>query len=472
MSTTLPPLSPLRPQPPSPGAIAASGWRWGLIGSLNVTGAIVVLQLLHSWLGPVELDLPALLLGALRWLVLLFLVFFLGRVLSLSRPLQDRAFTCVGFAATFFGLAMLVVFFVQLMLESAAWIQTSPTLIQRENRRLESFLGDPEELRRQKRDQVQGELDAALVEAKTAQEKNDLGLLYHNHILPQQLADVDRKVQEDTLVAERGLRPDTSSLALLSHFLSQGPSNQPQDAGVYPALLGSLWMALITLLFAVPIGVGAALYLEEYKSSGPLGYLIQININNLAGVPSVVFGILGAYVFVEMIFKPLEHSYPDIAARNVLGGGLTLGLLTLPVIIVSAQEAIRAVPSSIRQGAYALGATKWQVIWHQVLPLARPGILTGTILALSRAVGEAAPLVLFGALLFVNQDPSLFSRFTVLPMQIFGWADRPAIAVDGQPLEIWRYNAALASILLLLILLALNGIAIFLRNRAQRRTRW
>jgi phosphate transport system permease protein len=151
---------------------------------------------------------------------------------------------------------------------------------------------------------------------------------------------------------------------------------------------------------------------------------------------------------------------------------LTLGLLTLPVVIVSAQEAIRAVPSSIRHGAYALGATQWQVIWHQVLPLARPGILTGTILAVSRAIGEAAPLVLFGALLFVNQDPSLFSRFTILPMQIFGWADRPDISVDGQSVEIWRYNAAMASVVLLVTLLALNAVAIFLRNRAQRRTRW
>jgi phosphate transport system permease protein len=187
----------------------------------------------------------------------------------------------------------------------------------------------------------------------------------------------------------------------------------------------------------------------------------------------VVYGILGAFVFVELIFKPLENHYPDtFAARNVMGGGLTLGLLTLPVVIVSAQEAIRAVPSSLRHGAYALGATHWQTIWGVVLPMARPGILTGTILSLSRAIGEAAPLVLFGALLFVNQDPSLFSRFTVLPMQIFGWADQPAITIDGESIDIWRYNAALASVVLLVLLLTMNGLAIYLRNRAQKRMRY
>jgi phosphate transport system permease protein len=221
-----------------------------------------------------------------------------------------------------------------------------------------------------------------------------------------------------------------------------------------------LLIGLICICFAVPLGVGAAIYLEEYRSAGWLSRLIQVNINNLAGVPSVVYGILGAYVFVEKIFLPLERAHEGIAARNLLGGGLTLALLTLPVIIVAAQEAIRAVPVSLRHGALALGATKWQTIWHHVLPSARPGILTGTILALSRAMGEAAPLVLFGALLFVPDAPSLLSRFTVMPMQIFGWTDRPQ--------ELWRYNAALASVILMVMLLFLNAVAIYLRQRAQR----
>ncbi|MCI0379460.1 MAG: phosphate ABC transporter permease PstA, partial [Gemmataceae bacterium] len=292
-------------------------------------------------------------------------------------------------------------------------------------------------------------------------------------VYEQQFADLEIDVAEKKVVADMPLR-ETSGWSVFTHFLSHGPSSQPQDAGIYPALLGSLWVGLITLLFAVPVGVGAALYLEEYKHSGWLGKLIQVNINNLAGVPSVVYGILGAFVFVELIFKQLENAYPDsgIAARNVLGGGLTLGLLTLPVVIVAAQEAIRAVPSSIRHGAYALGATHWQVIWHNVLPMARPGILTGTILSLSRAIGEAAPLILFGALLFVNQDPSLFTRFTILPMQIFGWADRPAVTVDGETIEIWKYNAAMAIVVLMVMLLAMNAVAIVLRNRAQRRMRY
>ena len=159
----------------------------------------------------------------------------------------------------------------------------------------------------------------------------------------------------------------------------------------------------------------------------------------------------------------------------MLGGGLTLGLLTLPMVIVSAQEAIRAVPLSLRQGAYALGATKWQVMWTIVLPMARPGILTGTILSLSRAIGEAAPLVLFGAMLFVDQNPSWNTRFTALPLQIFGWCDRPAV-VDPTGAEVsidmWKYNAAVASTVLLIVLLGMNGIAIYLRNRAQKTMRY
>ena len=220
-----------------------------------------------------------------------------------------------------------------------------------------------------------------------------------------------------------------------SVLLASGPSSEPEEAGILPALLGSIYLGVITVLIAVPLGVGTALYLEEYSGNW-LAKVIQINISNLAGVPSVVFGILGAFIFVELIFKPMES--PVIAARNVLGGGMTLALLTLPVVIVAAQEAIRAVPVSIRHGAYAApGATKWQTTWRLVLPCSLPGILTGAILAMARAMGEAAPLVLFGALLFVNQEPTLFSRFTVLPMQVFGWADRPRHpAVASQ----WRHG--------------------------------
>jgi phosphate transport system permease protein len=300
------------------------------------------------------------------------------------------------------------------------------------------------------------ELKGAANEAEKAQIRKD-----YEEIKSRKRADLEVTMQE-LIQAEERIRKDTSAPALLAHFFTAGPSSEPQEAGILPALLGSLYLVAITLAIAVPLGLGAAIYLEEYRQSSWLAHIIQVNINNLAGVPSVMYGILGAFVFVELIFKPMES--PAIAARNVLGGGLTLALLTLPLIIVSAQEAIRAVPVSLRHASLALGATRLQTIWRVVLPSASPGILTGVILAMSRALGEAAPLVMFGALLFVNHNPSLFSRFTVLPMQIFGWSDRPA--------EIWLRNAGLASTILVLTLLALNGTAIYLRQRWQRNIKW
>jgi phosphate transport system permease protein len=377
------------------------------------------------------------------------------------------------------------VFFLQLAVEAHGWFTHMPRLVERYNARLEQQKEESTgpalaEAVRKELEQVDAamrrELEAVerlpLPAAERAAKQAAVRAEYEQKIRPRRQQNVEITAREKVIEYERNYRPDTSPLGLLWHFLTHGPSDRPQDSGVWPALLGSLLVALITVLFAVPVGVAAALYLEEYRQQGRLNNLIQVNINNLAGVPSVVYGILGAFVFVELIFKPIEAAGADIAARNVLGGGLTLGLLTLPVIIVAAQEAIRAVPGSIRHGAFALGATRWQVIWHHVLPLARPGIMTGTILSLSRAVGEAAPLVLFGALLFVNEDPGLFSRFTILPMQIFGWADLPAEVVGGERVEIWRYNAAMASLLLLGVLLALNAVAIVLRSRAQLKTKW
>lgn len=396
-----------------------------------------------------------------------------------TRSLRDRSFRVLGFSATFFGLVMLTVFFWEIGNDVAAWFEHTPRFVEAENKRLlalQEQLGHLGKMKQAKLDDLNRELEFELSRAATEEEKKELREVFEKEVIPEQMRDYDVTLAELQKTAEGSVREDTSPWGLFVYFLGAGPSTYPQDAGIRPALLGSIWIGLITILFAVPIGVGAAIYLEEFKSARPhiqfIQNIIQININNLAGVPSVVFGILGAFVFVELIFKPLESPY--IAARNVLGGGLTLGLLTLPVVIVSAQEAIRAVPSSLRHGAYALGATHWQTIWTVVLPMARPGILTGTILALSRAVGEAAPLILFGALLFVNQDPSLFSRFTVMPMQIFGWSDRPPVNVPYQEtsVEIWKYNAAVAIVLLLAVLLLLNGLAIWVRNRAQKRTRY
>lgn len=247
-------------------------------------------------------------------------------------------------------------------------------------------------------------------------------------------------------------------------FLVKPQSSNPGRAGVRTAVLGSLWVIAITLLFAFPMGVGAAIYLEEYAVDNWLNRLIQININNLAGVPSIIYGILGLAIFVRML-EPLTSGaivgkVDPITAngRTILSAGLTLGLLILPLIIINAQEAIRAVSNSLRLASFGLGATKWQTIWHHVLPNAISGILTGTILAVSRALGETAPLVVVGASTFITFDPtSPFSKFTTLPIQIYQWTSRPQAE--------FRNIAAAAIIVLLMILLSLNAVAVYLRNR-------
>jgi phosphate transport system permease protein len=419
------------------------------------------------------LDVAALLAQAGQLGLFLFATLFVALAVFLQRAWQDRVFSGVGLVATFFGLGMLLYFFTQLALDVRLYFAVTPALIEAENRALDERLQHAEQLIQEAQAADRQEMAEALAATADAKKQQEIRDFYEKEVFPNREKDLRQKAEEDEIDARVGRRANTSTLALLWHFLTHGPSKDPQDVGIFTALLGSLWIAGITVLFAVPVGVGAALYLEEYRSNRWLDTVIQVNINNLAGIPSVVYGILGGFVFVEMIFKPLTHWYPTLAARNVLGGGLTLGLLTLPVVIVSAQEAIRAVPASLREAAYALGATRWQVTRYQVLPLALPGILTGTILALSRAIGEAAPLVLFGALQFVDQNPSWQSRFTVLPLQIFGWSDRPRVEVPGHAatVDVWRANAALASVLLLAVLLSLNGLAIYLRYRAQRQPR-
>ena len=251
-------------------------------------------------------------------------------------------------------------------------------------------------------------------------------------------------------------------------FVSRPQSSEALTAGVRTAILGSLWTILFTLLLAFPLGLGAAIYLEEYATDNWLNRLIRTNINNLAGVPSIVYGILGLAIFVRTL-EPLTSGQifglvdPSTAnGRTVLAAGLTLGLLVLPIIIINAQEAIRAVPQSLRNASYGLGATKWQTIWSHVLPNSIPGILTGTILAISRAIGETAPLVVVGASTAISFDPaSPFSKFTTLPIQIYQWTSRPQ--------DEFRSLAAAAILVLLIILLSLNASAIFLRNRFSRR---
>ena len=234
-------------------------------------------------------------------------------------------------------------------------------------------------------------------------------------------------------------------------FLTSFPSRRPENAGIFAALVGSFYVILLTAAIAIPLGVAAAVHLEEYATHGRLARLIEINIANLAGVPSIIYGLLGLGLFVRMM---------DMG-RSVLAGACTLALLVLPVVILATREALRAVPPSLREGSYALGATKWQTIWHQVLPAAFPSILTGLILALSRAIGETAPLITIGALTYVPFAPdSVWSPFTVLPIQIFNWVSRPQAA--------FAENAAAGILVLLAMLLVMNATAIVLRDRLQR----
>ncbi len=237
-------------------------------------------------------------------------------------------------------------------------------------------------------------------------------------------------------------------------FLGGFPSRRASDAGILPALVGTAWLLLLTALLALPIGVGAALYLEEYGGRRRLATLIEVNISNLAAVPSVVYGLLGLAVFVRTLGM----------GRSVLAGACTLALLILPVVITAAREALRTVPDAMREAGLALGATRWQTIRGVVLPMALPGILTGSILALSRAIGETAPLVVIGALTymaFLPTDPT--SPFTALPIQIFNWISRPQAA--------FAENAAAGIVVLLATLLVFNAAAVLLRHRLERRTR-
>jgi phosphate transport system permease protein len=251
-------------------------------------------------------------------------------------------------------------------------------------------------------------------------------------------------------------------------FIASPQSSKPEYAGVRTAIIGSLWVTFIAFLFSVPLGVGAAIYLEEYGGTSRVAQIIETNINNLAGVPSIIYGMLGLAVFVRTfealtsgrIFGVVDPTTAN--GRTVLSAGLTLGLLILPLIIINAREAIRAVPNALREAGYGLGATKWQTIWAHVLPNAIPGILTGVILAVSRALGETAPLVVIGASTFIVIDPnSPFSKFTTLPIQIYQWTSRP------QPE--FQHLAAAAIVVLLVLLLAMNATAILLRNKYARK---
>ncbi len=233
-------------------------------------------------------------------------------------------------------------------------------------------------------------------------------------------------------------------------FLSSLPSRKPENAGIYTAIIGTLDLMLLTIVFAIPIGVGAGLYLEEYAHKSRLSRLLEINIANLAGVPSIIYGLLGLGIFVRFFGF----------GGSILSGALTMSLLILPIIIVATREAIKAVPHSLKEASFALGASKWQTLSKVVLPSSFGGILTGIILSLSRAIGETAPLIVVGAMAYVPFVPhSIFDTFSVLPMQIFTWTTRPQAG--------FAIAAAGAIIIILIITFVMNGIAVYFRNKWQ-----
>ncbi|KGX90854.1 phosphate ABC transporter permease [Pontibacillus halophilus JSM 076056 = DSM 19796] len=235
-------------------------------------------------------------------------------------------------------------------------------------------------------------------------------------------------------------------------FITSFPDPDPEDSGIFAGLIGSLWLMAIVAPVSIILGVSTALFLEEYSSQGRLTRFIQANIQNLAGVPSIVFGLLGLTFFVYM----LNMGYTLIA------GGLTMSLLVLPVIVVAAQEALRSVPKKLKEASYGMGATKWQTIVRIVLPAAIPGIITGSILALSRAIGETAPLIIVGAATAIYSLPdSLLSKYTVMPIQIYNWV--------GRPQADWQFAASAGIIVLLIFLLVMNSTAVFIRNKFSKR---
>jgi phosphate transport system permease protein len=256
----------------------------------------------------------------------------------------------------------------------------------------------------------------------------------------------------DVVIKAFGLNMERPFTWLRPEFFANFDSRFPQRAGAKAAVFGTIYTILLTIVVALPVGVSAAIYLEEYAQDTWWARLIEINISNLAAVPSVIYGLLGLQVFARWLFL----------GRSIVTGALTLALLVVPIIIVASREAIRAVPSSMRQASYGLGATRWQTVWHIVLPQAVGGILTGSILAISRAIGETAPLITIGALTFVPFLPrNVFDVFTVLPIQIFNWVSRPQ--------EEFRALAAAGILVLLVILISINGVAMYLRSRFQKR---
>lgn len=256
------------------------------------------------------------------------------------------------------------------------------------------------------------------------------------------------KEQVDELVQRGQIRQSFNT-----GFFTNGDSKLPEMAGILSAAVGTVYLLIVTFVFSFPVGVMAAIYLEEFAPDNRLMHVVEININNLAAIPSILFGLLGLAIFINFMGLPRS---------STLVGGLTLSLMTLPVIIISTRAAIRAIPNSIREGALALGATPWQVVWDHVLPLSLPGILTGTIIGLARAIGETAPLIIIGMIAYIPEMPRGFtSASTVLPAQIYTWS--------SESLRAFTERTSAGIIILLIVLLSMNGLAIYLRNKYERK---
>ncbi len=335
-------------------------------------------------------------------------------------------------------------------------------------RRAEAVLGDPLEkatalqLRAALKEEVSSGLYRRLNAEKAVEERGleDLQDLFRKYVIKERVAiawslseSLFKQGEIRALAQEKGLGLRFRSWVGL-RFLLSPQSSEADISGIRTALLGSLLLIIIAILFSVPVGVATALYLEEYAARTRVNTLIQVNIYNLAGIPSIVYGLLGLVVFVRML-GPLTQG------RTILSAGLTLGLMCLPIIIINSQEAIRAVPNSLRYSSYGLGATRWQTVWYHVLPYSAERILTGVILAISRAVGETAPLVVVGAATFISVDPTgIFSRFTALPIQVYQWASRPQ--------QIYQHTAAAAVVVLIVLILMLNITLFIVRNHLSK----
>jgi phosphate transport system permease protein len=387
-----------------------------------------------------------------------------------SRHAKARAFQIVCFASTWVGLIFLVLLLWSVGRQAFGYMWertlTNPQIVHQMLAEDPSYMERAEEAAWGFTD-VFGPLD------ESAFEPEQIPMAHLSHYQDQQSFLINLREDEPEVFAMLGIAPTTSQrIGLLgnnfSQFFNSFPSRNAENAGIKSAIWGTLWMISITALIAIPLGVASAIYLEEYTQKNRISRLIEINIANLAGVPSIVYGLLGLSLFVGF-FSFLKSRFPENEMfnnpRNVMAGALTMTVLILPVIIISAREAIKAVPASLRQAAYGVGATRWQVVRHHVLPAALPGIITGVILSISRAIGETAPLIAIGALTYVAFVPdSVFSGFTALPIQVYNWVSRPQ--------KEFHDLAASGIIVLMVILLSLNAVAVAIRHRAERSLKW